>query len=128
MLPILGCSRRSAERTPVIVLTINGEEIDDEVTKVFSPWELTAGVKAVLRRASSPLAATARPPAVLRAGHLEVGVTIHEELVEQVWRFLSGETSTVTVHIRRLPGEIESYSSVRSSVCAVWGVGYRFEP
>src|SRR5207244_1792582 len=74
---------------PVIILTALGEEADrivglelgadDYVAKPFSPRELTARVKAVLRRASGPLAAAAGAgPTVLRAGELEVDVTAHE--------------------------------------------------
>src|SRR5437870_5063107 len=92
MLPSLGglevCKRiRAAAPVPVIILTALGEEADrivglelgadDYVAKPFSPRELTARVKAVLRRASGPLAPSARP-AVLRAGELEVDVTAHE--------------------------------------------------
>jgi DNA-binding response OmpR family regulator len=174
MLPNLGglevCRRiRAAAPVPVIILTALGEETDrivglelgadDYVAKPFSPRELTARVKAVLRRASGPLAA-AQTPAVLRAGALEVDVTAHEarlggdlvaltakefdllaylmehprrafrreELLERVWGFSYGDTSTVTVHIRRLREKIETDPSTPRYVCTVWGVGYRFEP
>jgi DNA-binding response OmpR family regulator len=175
MLPNLGglevCKRlRAAAPVPVIILTALGEETDriiglelgadDYVAKPFSPRELTARVKAVLRRASGPLAPTARTPAVLRAGGLEVDVTAHEarldgelvaltakefdllaylmehprrafrreELLDQVWGFSYGDTSTVTVHIRRLREKIETDPSAPRYVTTVWGVGYRFEP
>ena len=74
MLPNLGglevCRRiRSAAPVPVIILTALGEETDrivglelgadDYMAKPFSPRELTARVKAVLRRATGPLAASA---------------------------------------------------------------------
>ena len=174
MLPNLGglevCRRiRAAAPVPVIILTALGEEADrivglelgadDYVAKPFSPRELTARVKAVLRRATGPLSATARP-AVLRAGELEVDVTAHEarlagelvaltarefdllahlmehprrafrreELLERVWGFSYGDTSTVTVHIRRLREKIETDPSAPRYVTTVWGVGYRFEP
>ena len=165
------CKRiRAAAPVPVIILTALGEETDriiglelgadDYVAKPFSPRELTARVKAVLRRATGPLAATAQTPAVLRAGELEVDVTAHEarlggelvaltakefdllahlmehprrafrreELLERVWGFSYGDTSTVTVHIRRLREKIETDPSAPRYVCTVWGVGYRFEP
>jgi DNA-binding response OmpR family regulator len=175
MLPSLGglevCKRiRAAAPVPVIILTALGEETDrivglelgadDYVAKPFSPRELTARVKAVLRRANSPLAASAGTPAVLRAGALEVDVTAHEarldgqlvaltakefdllaylmehprrafrreQLLDQVWGFSYGDTSTVTVHIRRLREKIEADPSAPRYVCTVWGVGYRFEP
>ncbi|MDQ1443388.1 MAG: hypothetical protein QOG97_3616, partial [Acidimicrobiaceae bacterium] len=42
--------------------------------------------------------------------------------------FSYGDTSTVTVHIRRLREKIEADPSAPRFVCTVWGVGYRFEP
>jgi DNA-binding response OmpR family regulator len=174
MLPNLGglevCRRiRAAAPVPVIILTALGEETDrivglelgadDYVAKPFSPRELTARVKAVLRRATGPLAPQT-PPVVLRAGELEVDTTAHEarlagelvaltakefdlltylmehprrafrreELLDQVWGFSYGDTSTVTVHIRRLREKIEADPSAPRYVTTVWGVGYRFEP
>jgi DNA-binding response OmpR family regulator len=175
MLPSLGglevCKRiRTAAPVPVIILTALGEETDrivglelgadDYVAKPFSPRELTARVKAVLRRANGPLSASSGAPAVLRAGALQVDVPAHEarldgelvaltakefdllaylmehprrafrreQLLEQVWGFSYGDTSTVTVHIRRLREKIEADPSAPRYVCTVWGVGYRFEP
>jgi DNA-binding response OmpR family regulator len=51
-----------------------------------------------------------------------------EELLDDVWGFSYGDTSTVTVHIRRLREKIETDPSNPRYVCTVWGVGYRFEP
>ena len=174
MLPSLGglevCRRlRAAAPVPVIMLTARGEEADriaglelgadDYVAKPFSPRELTARVKAVLRRATGPLASQ-QDPVTLRAGDLEVDVGSHEamlagqlvwltakefdllvhlmrhprrafrreELLDQVWGFNYGDTSTVTVHIRRLREKIEADPSAPRFVCTVRGVGYRFEP
>ena len=125
----------------------------------FRPRELTARVKAVLRRATGPLPA-AGEPAALVAGDLEVDLRSHEvrlaalpvsltakefdllaylmrhprrafrreALLEAVWGFTTGDTSTVTVHIRRLRAKIEPDPSAPRYVCTVWGVGYRFEP
>jgi DNA-binding response OmpR family regulator len=164
------CRRiRATSDLPIVLLTARGDEADrivglelgadDYVAKPFSPRELTARVKAVLRRATGPLSAAGRP-AVLRAGELEVDVTAHEarlagelvaltakefdllahlmehprrafrreELLDRVWGFSYGDTSTVTVHIRRLREKIESDPSVPRYVTTVWGVGYRFEP
>jgi DNA-binding response OmpR family regulator len=174
MLPSLSgldvCRRlRAAAPVPVIMLTARGEEADriaglelgadDYLSKPFSPRELTARVKAVLRRAASPLPATAQPRE-LRAGDLEVDLVAHEvrrdgelvaltakefdllahlmrnprrafrreELLEDVWGFSYGDTSTVTVHVRRLREKIEDDPSAPRHVTTVWGVGYRFEP
>jgi DNA-binding response OmpR family regulator len=165
------CRRlRAAAPVPVIMLTARGEEADrivglelgadDYVSKPFSPRELTARVKAVLRRAGGAVAATGTGPTTLRAGLLEVDTVAHEvrradelvaltarefdllvhlmrhprrafrreELLEQVWGFAYGDTSTVTVHVRRLREKVEVDPASPRHVCTVWGVGYRFEP
>jgi DNA-binding response OmpR family regulator len=174
MLPSIGglevCRRlRAAAPVPVIMLTARGEEADriaglelgadDYVAKPFSPRELTARVKAVLRRAAAPLAVSEQHR-LLEAGELAVDVVAHEarvdgelvaltakefdllvhfmrnprqafrreQLLEEVWGFSSGDTSTVTVHVRRLREKIEADPSAPRHVTTVWGVGYRFEP
>ena len=174
MLPSLNglevCRRlREAVAVPVIMLTARGEEADritglelgadDYVAKPFSPRELTARVKAVLRRAAAPLAVVGQD-AVLRVGGLTVDLVAHEarldddlvaltakefdllvhfmrnprrafrreQLLEEVWGFSYGDTSTVTVHVRRLREKIEADPSAPRYVTTVWGVGYRFEP
>jgi DNA-binding response OmpR family regulator len=167
------CRRlRAVAPIPVIMLTARGEEsdrvlglelgADDYVTKPFSPRELTARVKSVLRRASGPLAAAtlAGEPQVLTAGNLEVDTSARdvrvggalaaltarefellvflmrrprrvfrrEELLEHVWGYTYGDTSTVTVHIRRLREKVEADPSAPVHLQTVWGVGYRFDP
>jgi DNA-binding response OmpR family regulator len=175
MLPSLGglevCRQlRAVAPVPVIMLTARGEEADritglelgadDYVAKPFSPRELTARVKAVLRRASGALSMQEAEAGTLKAGGLEVDSIAHEvrldgqlvaltakefdllvhlmrnprrafrreELLEEVWGFSYGDTSTVTVHIRRLREKIEADASTPGHICTVWGVGYRFEP
>jgi DNA-binding response OmpR family regulator len=175
MLPSLGglevCRQlRAAAPVPVIMLTARGEETDritglelgadDYVAKPFSPRELTARVKAVLRRAAGAMSDVQDEERVLHFGPLAVDVVTHEarvdgqlvsltakefdllahlmrhprrafrreELLEDVWGFTYGDTSTVTVHIRRLREKIEVDPSAPQHVCTVWGVGYRFEP
>lgn len=167
------CRRlRAVAPIPVIMLTARGEEsdrvlglelgADDYVAKPFSPRELTARVKSVLRRAQGPLAAvsTLGAPEVLTAGELEVDtgarevrvggrlvaltarefellvflmrharrVFRREELLEHVWGYTYGDTSTVTVHIRRLREKVEADPSAPAHIQTVWGVGYRFDP
>jgi len=163
---------RAAAPVPVIMLTARGEEADrivglelgadDYVSKPFSPRELTARVKAVLRRAGGPVAggSAGGEPTVLEAGALTVDTVSHEahragelvaltsrefdllvhlmrhprrafrreDLLDQVWGFAYGDTSTVTVHVRRLREKIEADPANPRHVCTVWGVGYRFEP
>lgn len=158
--------RRDAvtERLPIIMLTAKAEEVDrvvglevgadDYVVKPFSPRELVARVKALLRRAQEP----AGPP-VWRIGDLEVDEAKHrvvvegkvleltakefglllaligargrvlnrEQLLEGVWGYgeaLEIESRTVDVHIRRLR---EKLGSEARRIVTVTGVGYRFD-
>jgi len=165
------CRRlRAAVPVPVIMLTARGEEADrivglelgadDYVSKPFSPRELTARIKAVLRRAGGAVATAGEEPTTLQAGALEVDTVAHEarrdgelvaltsrefdllvhfmrnprrafrreQLLEQVWGFACGDTSTVTVHVRRLREKVEADPADPRHVRTVWGVGYRFEP
>jgi two-component system alkaline phosphatase synthesis response regulator PhoP len=155
------CRRiREFAKTPVIMLTARDSEIDkvlglemgadDYVTKPFSPRELLARVKAVLRRSEEP-PAKAR---ILEVGGYEIDAgkrsvatpdgTIVEptakefdllwflaenagfamsrgQILEGVWGYeYFGETRTVDVHIRQLRKKIEGIP-----IETVWGVGYR---
>jgi two-component system response regulator ResD len=130
---------------------------DDYVVKPFSPAELVARVDAVLRRVDhSPQPAepisfdglTVEPAAhqVTVRGE-EVQLTVREfellfhfvrhpgqvfsrsQLMDTVWRYsFYTDTSTVTVHIRRLRAKIEADPSQPRWLQTVWGVGYRFQP
>ncbi|MBA3422403.1 MAG: response regulator transcription factor [Thermoleophilaceae bacterium] len=130
---------------------------DDYVVKPFSPAELVARVDAVLRRAR-PQPGRETPivfeglevdPEGRRAfaDGEEVGLTAREfelllflarhpgrafsrdELMEAVWDFsFYTDTSTVTVHVRRLRAKIESDPSKPRRLQTVWGVGYRLQP
>ena len=158
---------RDHTNVPVILLTARGEEpdrvlglelgADDYVPKPFSPRELTARVRSVLRRS------TVRPePDVLDFGLLTIDnrmrqVTVGGELVELTRReyellaFLSSspgqvfsraqllehvwdssadwqDPATVTVHVRRLRQKLGSDPQDPQWIQTVWGVGYRFEP
>jgi len=164
------CRRlRALAPVPVIMLTAKGDEADrvlglelgadDYVAKPFSPRELTARVKAVLRRATGPLATVGDGSRVLTAGRIELDVAAREarvdgsvapltsrelellaflmrnsgrafrreELLQEVWGYSIGDTSTVTVHIRRLREKIEVDPAKPEHLTTVWGVGYRFD-
>ena len=130
---------------------------DDYVVKPFSPAELVARVEAVLRRTeASPEHAeaietgelridpTARQAfvrgeeAVLTQREFDLllffarhpgQVLTREQLMDAVWQFaFYTDTSTVTVHVRRLREKIELDPSEPLHLQTVWGVGYRFEP
>ena len=50
-----------------------------------------------------------------------------EELLARVWNWSFGDTSTVTVHVRRLREKIEQDPTLPRRIVTVWGVGYRYE-
>ncbi len=50
------------------------------------------------------------------------------EILEHVWGYTYGDTSTVTVHVRRLREKIEGDPSHPRRITTIWGVGYLFEP
>jgi len=152
--------RRLGGAVPVIMLTARDEEpdrvaglevgADDYVVKPFSPRELTARIKAVLRRAG-------RVPEsgdVLELGRLRVArgarevtvdgaevqltqrefelleylvrhrgqVVTRDQLLESVWGFVSpGETRTVEVHVASLRKKLGRPELIRT----VRGVGYK---
>ena len=163
---VLGEIRKRYE-VPVILLTARTEEADrvlglelgadDYVVKPFSPRELAARVRSVLRR-SRQLPSTPRlefdrllidgaTREVLVDG-TAVEVTPKEfdllaflanaprqvfsraQLLEHVWDSSPDyqDPSTVTVHIRRIRQKIEADPDEPRWVKTVWGVGYRFEP
>lgn len=162
------CRRiRARSSVPILMLTARGEEVDkllgleigadDYVTKPFSPRELAARVKVILRRAgrpqaggdtlrfedlrinattrvvegaSGPITLTAREFDLLHflAGH-PGQVFTRDQLLDRVWDFeFPGDDSTVTVHIRRLRAKVEADPSRPRHLKTVWGVGYKFEP
>lgn len=130
---------------------------DDYVVKPFSPAELVARVDAVLRRVehspelTEPLAfeGLELDPIARRVSvrGQEVQLTVREyelllyfarhprqvfsrdQLMDAVWHYsFYTDTSTVTVHIRRLRAKIEDDPSKPQRLQTVWGVGYRFQP
>lgn len=130
---------------------------DDYVVKPFSPAELVARVDAVLRRVdTAPSTEPALEfddltidPAARRvfARGEEAQLTQREfdvllflarhpgqvfsrnQLMDAVWQYsFYSDTSTVTVHIRRLRSKIEPDPARPRYIQTVWGVGYRFQP
>jgi DNA-binding response OmpR family regulator len=51
-----------------------------------------------------------------------------EQLLNEVWSWSFGDTSTVTVHVRRLREKLEPDPTMPKRIVTVWGVGYRYEP
>ena len=130
---------------------------DDYVVKPFSPAELVARVDAVLRRVDNspqleePIAfddleldPVARRVTVrgqeaqltVREYDLLLHFVRHpgqvfsrDQLMDAVWQYsFYTDTSTVTVHVRRLRAKIEVDPSEPRWLQTVWGVGYRFQP
>lgn len=155
------CRRiRAGSDVPVIMLTARDSEIDkvvgleigadDYVTKPFSPRELVARVKAVLRRSEE----RPKKPQVIAVGDFSIDsgrrevttptesvvrptarefdllwylaenqglVLSRSQLLEAVWGYdYFGETRTVDVHIRQLRKKLPDVP-----IETVWGVGYR---
>ena len=50
-----------------------------------------------------------------------------EQLLSEVWGWTFGDTSTVTVHVRRLREKLEEDPTMPRRILTVWGVGYRYE-
>jgi two-component system response regulator ResD len=130
---------------------------DDYVVKPFSPTELVARVDAVLRRASpaeertEPIAfdgleidprgrRVTRDGAEVQLSQREFDLLLflasnpgqafsRDQLIDRVWDAPPySDTSTVTVHIRRLRAKIEPDPEQPRFIQTVWGVGYRFQP
>jgi DNA-binding response OmpR family regulator len=158
---------RSRSDLPLIMVTALGEEgdrltglelgADDYLTKPFSPRELVARVKAVLRRTARDAAKAElievgdlvidsgrrearKRGAPLRLTTIEFDllwflashpnrVFTRGQLMDRVWGYTSAlDTGTVTVHVRRLRAKVEDDPSHPRHLETVWGAGYRFSP
>lgn len=156
--------RQNGVRTPIIMLTAKTQEAekvlglelgaDDYVTKPFSPIELRARVKAMLRRASG------EAPEVYRFGEIEVDITraevrrggavvetsalefkllaafirrrgrllTREQLLDAVWGHEEGPTDrAIDNHIMNLRRKIEPRPDRPCYLVSVRGLGYRFD-
>ena len=130
---------------------------DDYVVKPFSPAELVARVDAVLRRVDtsgahdapielSDMTIDTAARRVFVRGE-EVALTQREfdvlvflarhpgqafsrnQLMDAIWQYsFYTDTSTVTVHVRRLRAKVELDPAQPRHIETVWGVGYRFVP
>ena len=148
---IILLTAKGAEADRVIGLRLGA---DDYVVKPFSPAELVARVDAVLRRVDhvavgepalvfdgleidpsarsvhrdgEPVLLTAREFDLLLflARHPQQAFT-REQLMDHVWQYaFYTDTSTVTVHIRRLRAKLEETPERPRWIETGWGVGYR---
>lgn len=158
--------RREERGLPIVVLTARNEEIDrvlsfelgadDYIAKPFSPREVVARVKSVLRRSGRALPT---PTPVLRFGRLEIdpgarearvdgndvrlkprefallmelagnaGVALSRDwLLQRVWGFdFNGDERTIDVHVHRLRAKIEEPWRLGPLLRTVHGFGYKF--
>jgi DNA-binding response OmpR family regulator len=158
---------RKEMHIPILILTARGDETDkvaglelgadDYVTKPFSMRELTARVRALLRRSEF-----APPPEqdIVSMGDLTIDLPkravtkdgenlplkpkefellsflaknpgrafTREQLLNQIWGYdYAGDTRTVDVHVRWLRQKIETEPDQPRRVITVRGVGYRFD-
>jgi two-component system phosphate regulon response regulator PhoB len=150
--PVIFLTARSGEADRVIGLELGA---DDYMTKPFSPRELVARTRAVLRRFERPLT-----PAVVKVGDIEIDagamtlavggravtttatefrllhhfarhlgrVFSRDQLLDAVWRDTSYVTPrSVDVYVRRIREKIERDPENPRYLRTVRGAGYRFE-
>lgn len=153
---------REKSTVPIILLTAKGEEYDkvfgfdlgadDYIVKPFSPKELLARIKAVLKRISKPVQTdiysfkglSLNPTSyevkvdnvklLLTPKEFELllffvqnkgSVVTREQLLTAIWGYdFYGDTRTVDTHIKMLRNNLGEY---RDLIKTVWGVGYRFD-
>jgi two-component system response regulator RegX3 len=157
---------RQTSSVPVIMVTAKDGEVDkvvglelgadDYVTKPYSPRELVARIRAVLRRGAEPELA----PATIEAGGVRMDVdrhlvTVHGrevrlplkefellemflrnagrvltrgQLIDRVWGAdYVGDTKTLDVHVKRLRAKIETDPANPRHLVTVRGLGYKYE-
>ncbi len=155
---------RRTSNIPIIMLTARGEEFDklfgfdlgadDYIVKPFSPKELIARVKALLRRSEIRNAETS---SILKIGLIHINrlsrevnidekpitltnkeyellfylatnsniVFTREQLLLKVWGYDQyGDPRTVDTHIKKLREKMGDQSNY---INTIWGVGYKFE-
>ena len=171
MMPVMdgweACRKiRAKDNTPIIMLTAKGETYDkvlglelgadDYIVKPFDAKEVTARIKAVLRRTAAKEdtnkgvydfdnlhldmnryelkvkgKVVEAPPKELEllaclAGHPN-RVYTRDQLLDEVWGFeYYGDSRTIDVHVKRLREKLEG-ASEQWNLKTVWGVGYKFE-
>ncbi len=158
---------RRTSTVPIIMVTARGEDFerimgldigaDDYIVKPFSPAEVMARLRAVLRRMEKasggqgravsignlsvdPDNYTARVAGVdvaLTRRELELLYTLaaapgrvysREQLLESLWGYeYFGDSRTVDSHIKRLRAKVEPLNPQGWAIRTIWGVGYKVE-
>jgi two-component system response regulator RegX3 len=157
---------RSVSNVPVIMVSAKDDEVDkivglelgadDYVTKPYSPRELVARIRAVLRRGIEPDLS----PTTLEAGSVRMDVERHVvtvdgdpqrlplkefellemflrnpgrvltrgQLIDRVWGSdYVGDTKTLDVHVKRLRAKLETDPSHPTMLVTVRGLGYKLD-
>ena len=146
---------REKSQVPIIMLTAREDEVDkvlglelgadDYITKPYSMRELTARVKANLRRSTAQPVVEEEPENqnTINSGELSINVERYEvakflamqpdkifsreKLLENVWGYeYYGDVRTVDVTVRRLREKIEDDPSMPKYIITKRGVGYYF--
>ena len=157
---------RQTSNVPVIMVSAKDDEVDkvvglelgadDYVTKPYSPRELVARIRAVLRRGIEPDLA----PLTLEAGAVRMDVERHVvtvdgepqklplkefellemflrnpgrvltrgQLIDRVWGSdYVGDTKTLDVHVKRLRAKLEQNPAEPRLLTTVRGLGYKLD-
>ncbi|MDQ0203264.1 response regulator transcription factor [Pectinatus haikarae] len=157
---------RQTSNVPVIMITARGEDFerimgldigaDDYIVKPFSPAEVMARVRAVLRRMDT----ASGQKNILKYDNLQIDldsytvtvtgkdISLTKKEIELLWLLASnygkvfsrdnlldsiwgydyfGDTRTVDSHIKRLRAKLNAGSIYGKMIKTVWGVGYKFE-
>jgi len=158
---------RKTSNIPIIMVTAKGEDADrimgldigadDYIVKPFSPGEVMARIRAVLRRMEL---SDDQEKEILRFPGLEINISDYEvkingqpvnltkkeieifwllasnpgkvysrdNLLNNVWGYdYYGDARTVDTHIKRLRSKISSSEDLNWEIKTIWGVGYKFE-
>ena len=157
---------RQTSNVPILMITARGEDFerimgleigaDDYIVKPFSPGEVMARIKAVMRRVQQdPInqqqltfndltvnlenytVAIANEPILLTKKEIDLLWTLasnrqkaysRDELLNLLWGFdYFGDTRTVDSHIKRLRSKLNQVPHPTWEIKTIWGVGYKFE-
>jgi len=157
---------REFSMVPVIMITARGEDFekimgldvgaDDYIVKPFSPKEVMARIRAILRRVDQsekkdqvlvidnlkidmdryitwidqkPLKLTKKEQELLWLfATYQNQVFSRDQLLDQIWGYdYFGDSRTVDSHIKRLRHKIDCYPHEKWQIATVWGLGYKLE-
>jgi len=158
---------RKTSNVPVIMITARGEDFekimgldigaDDYIVKPFSPGEVMARVRAILRRITRT---DGQKPQVYSFDNLNINlddyvvlinkqtVSLTKKEIELLWTLATnknkvfsrdnllnslwgydyfGDNRTVDSHIKRLRAKLDEFAHDSWEIKTIWGVGYKFE-